>query len=68
VDVSHTSGPIQAWLAEHPRVHLAPLPAMALIGDQVIVTDDQHAPESAKISDTSAFRLALLRRSSSTQE
>ena len=26
---SHTSGPIQAWLAEHPRVHPAPLPVGA---------------------------------------
>ena len=23
---SHTSGPIQAWLTEHPRVHPVPLP------------------------------------------
>ena len=26
---SHTSGPIQAWLAEHPRVHPVPLPVGA---------------------------------------
>ena len=62
MDLSYTSGLIQAWLAEYPRVHLVPLPAMALIGDQVVITDDQHAPESAKISDTSTFGLALLRR------
>jgi hypothetical protein len=26
---SHTSGPIQAWLAEHPRVHQVPIPVGA---------------------------------------
>jgi hypothetical protein len=26
---SHTSGPIQAWLAEHPRVHPVPIPVGA---------------------------------------
>ena len=26
---SHTSGPIQAWLAEHPRIHPVPIPVGA---------------------------------------